>query len=117
VVGKDAFITLNVAMEARIHIMRYPKFTAVRSRLIPVAALLSATILGGCVGYTGYPSGDYGYSHPNGYYSGNRSAYSYPASYYAGYPSAYGNSYNHRRFYSPDYNGSFNTYRTSGGGN
>ena len=39
--------------------MQYAKFT-----MKPVA-LLVAILLGGCVGYTGYPSGDYGsYSQP-----------------------------------------------------
>ena len=46
------------------------KFTVARSRLIPLAALLVATALGGCVAYTGYPSSTYSYSYPNGYYVG-----------------------------------------------
>jgi hypothetical protein len=95
--------------------MRYPEFTAARRRLIPLAALLLATGLGGCVAYSGYPSGYYGYNQPNGYYGGNRTAYAYPA-YNAGYPT-YTNSYRQRPYYSPDYNGSFNTYENSGGGN
>jgi hypothetical protein len=91
--------------------MQYPEFTAVRRRLIPLAAVLVATALGGCVAYTGYPSGYYGSNYPNGYYAGNRSAYGYPSN-SAGYPS----SYSQRPFYSPDYNSSFNTYENSGGG-
>jgi hypothetical protein len=64
-------------------------FTTARSRLMPLAALLLATALGGCVGYTGYPSGDYGYS--------------YPTNYYAGHPRTYSNSYGYRPYYSSDY--------------
>ena len=43
--------------------MRDPKFTAVRSRMVPLAALGLVTALGGCVGYSSYPSGDYGYAY------------------------------------------------------
>jgi hypothetical protein len=74
--------------------MQYPKF-AVK----PVVALLLAISLGACVGYTGYPSGDYGYSQPNYRYSG------YPSSYY-GRP-----SYSQRSYYSPYYG-----YAAYGGG-
>jgi hypothetical protein len=66
--------------------MQYPKFP-----VKPVVALLLAISLGACVGYTGYPSGDYGYSQPNYRYSG------YPSSYY-GRP-----SYSQRSYYSPYY--------------
>jgi hypothetical protein len=66
--------------------MQYPKF-AVK----PVVAFLLAISLGGCVGYTGYPYGDYGYSQPNYRYS------SYPSGYY-GRP-----SYSQRSYYSPYY--------------
>ena len=64
---------------------RYPKSVAQR-RLIPLAAVLLATALGGCVGYAAYPSRDYNYSD----YSGNPGAYTY--------------SHNYRPYYSPDYN-------------
>ncbi len=73
--------------------MRYQQFTAARSRLVPLAALLLASVLGGCVGYADYPSGNYGYSQPNYGYS----------SYYRGYPATYTNSYNQRPYYSPSY--------------
>jgi hypothetical protein len=85
--------------------MRCQEFTAVRGRLIPLAALLLATALGGCVGYAGYPSRDYGYSQPN---------YSY-SSYYPGYPANYTNSFNQRPYYFP-YSGHNNAYQ-SGAGN
>jgi len=88
----DAFITLNVRInESEDHIMRYQQFTAARSRLIPLAALVLASALGGCVGYAGYPSRDYGYSHP---YDGH-------GGYYPGY--AVTNTYNQRPYYSPSY--------------
>jgi hypothetical protein len=86
--------------------MPHPKFETARRRLVPVAALLVATVLGGCVAYTGYPSGYYGYNYPSGYYGGNRGGYAYPAY----------NSYNQRPVYSSDYNSSFNAYENSGGG-
>ena len=95
--------------------MRNPKFTAIRSRLVPIAAILLATALGGCVAYSGYPSGYYGANYPDGYYGGNRTAYVYPSS-YSGYSGTYTNSYNPRPYYSHDYNGSFNPYQTNGGG-
>jgi len=88
------------------HIMQYPELTAVRGRVMPLAALLLATALGGCVGYAGYPSRDYGYSQPNYGYS------SYPSSYYVGY----GNSYNQRPYYSSYYGRHNNAYQSSGGG-
>jgi hypothetical protein len=64
----------------------------------PLAALLLATALGGCVGYSSYPSRDY--------------SYSYPSSYYAGYPRTYNGSYGYRPYYSPGYG----RYETGGGG-
>jgi hypothetical protein len=96
--------------------MRYPKFTAARSHLIPFTALMLATALGGCVGYTGYPSSGYGYSYPNsnGYYGSYPSTYGY--NYPAAYPRTYTNSINYRPLYSSDYNSSFNTYENGGGG-
>jgi hypothetical protein len=95
--------------------MRYPKFTTARRRLVPIAALLLAASLGGCVEYTGYPSADYGYSQPNYRHSEPNYGYSsYPSSYYVGYPSAYSNSYNQRPYYSPYY-GAHNAYQSSGG--
>jgi hypothetical protein len=106
--------------------MHYPRFTAARRHLIPLTALLLATALGGCVGYTAYPSG-YGYNYPatypnsppGGYYGGYPSAYSYNYANtpYAGYPQTYNNSNTYRPFYTPNYNGTFNTYTTSGSGN
>jgi hypothetical protein len=99
------------------HIMRhsFSKSTTARRRLVPVAALLLATTLGGCVAYPGYPSGYYGYNNPNAYYGANRTDYVYPNS-YGGYQSTYANSYSARPYYSHDYNGAFNTYENSGGG-
>ena len=41
--------------------MQHAMFTAARSRLLPLATLLLATALGGCVGYSSYPSRDYGW--------------------------------------------------------
>ena len=75
--------------QAEDHIMQYAKFT-----MKPVA-LLVAILLGGCVGYTGYPSGDYGYSH----------RYSQPTYSYNGYPSGYDGrpSYSQPSYYSPYY--------------
>jgi len=73
-------------------IMRYPNISAAR-RLIPLAGLLLATTLGGCVAYTGYPDARYSYN------------YGYP-SYYSGYPANYGysyNSYNYEPGYLPYY--------------
>ena len=69
--------------------MQYAKFT------MKPFALLVAILLGGCVGYTDYPSGDYGYSHP----------YSQPTYSYNGYPSGYDGrpSYSQRSYYSPYY--------------
>jgi hypothetical protein len=85
------------------HIMRNT-FKCAGKGLIPMAALLGATLLGGCVAYTGYPTATtYGYN--------------YPGSYYGGYPSNYAYSYNYYPAYSSDYNGTFNTYQTSGDGN
>jgi hypothetical protein len=71
-------------------------FTAARSRLIPIATLLLATALGGCVGYSGYPSGDNGYNYSSGYY--------------AGYPRTYNTSYGYRPHYSSDYGRYNDTY-------
>jgi hypothetical protein len=91
--------------------MRYPKFVAARSHLKPLAALLLATALGGCLGYAGYPSRDYGYGNPNYGYS------SYPSSYYAGYPQTYSTSYSYRPYYSPEYGRYGNANQNSGVGN
>ena len=83
--------------------MRYT-FKYAGKGLIPMVALLGATLLGGCVAYPGYPATTtYGYN--------------YPASYYGDYPSNYAYSYNYYPAYSSDYNGAFNTYPTSGDGN
>jgi hypothetical protein len=107
--------------------MRYPKFTASRSHLIPLAALLLTTTLGGCYPYSGYPSNGYGHNYPNGYPSngyGHDYSNGYPANYGYNYPNGYHavylrtpyNSNESRPFYSPDYNGTFNTHGTGGGG-
>ena len=77
--------------------MRYPTFTAIRSRLIPISALLLATALGGCVAYPGYSSSPYGYGYANGYNAGN------PNVYYAVYPQPYTNTPANRPFYSPTF--------------
>jgi hypothetical protein len=47
--------------------MQHATFTTARSRLMPLAALLLAAALGGCVGYSSYPSRDYSYSYPGSY--------------------------------------------------
>jgi hypothetical protein len=78
--------------------MRHAMFTATRSRLIPIATLLVATALGGCLGYSGYPSGD-------------------NSGYYAGYPRAYSTSYSYRPYYSRDYGRYGRTYENRGGDN
>jgi hypothetical protein len=94
-----AFITLNVRNhESEDHIMRYQQFTAAPTRLMPFAALLVATALGGCVGYAEYPSHGYGYIYPNG-------------GYYAGYPRTYSASYG-----DPEYQRYNDTYERRGGG-
>ena len=80
--------------------MRHAMFTAARSRLIPIAMLLLATALGGCVGYSGYPSGDNGYNYPSGYY--------------AGHPRTYNTSYGYRPYYSSDYGRYNDTYYSRG---
>ena len=79
--------------------MRYPKFTAAPSRLIAIAALLLVTALGGCVGYSGYPSGDNGYNYR-----------------YAAYPRTYNTSYGYHPYYSPDYGRYNETYYSRGSG-
>ena len=79
--------------------MRYPKFTEARRRLIPLVTLLLATALGGCIAYGGYPSSDYTYNYPSGYY--------------AGYPRSYGTWYSYHPYYSPGYG----RYNGGGGGN
>jgi hypothetical protein len=43
--------------------MRHGMFKTARSSLVPLAALLLATTLGGCVGYSSYPSTDYSYGY------------------------------------------------------
>ena len=89
--------------------MQCAKFTAARCRLIPLAALLLATALGGCVAYAGYPTSNYSYNYPSGYYSG------YPSGYYAGYPTAYTYPSNSRQLYSPTYYSSPTSYESNGG--
>jgi hypothetical protein len=81
--------------------MRYPRFTAAPARMMPFAALLVATALGGCVGYTEYPSQGYSYNYPSGYYAG------YPRTSPSGY----------RPYYSHDYPRYNDTNERMGGGN
>ena len=91
----DAFITLDVRInESEDHIMRYQQFTAAPTRLMPSAALLVATALGGCAEY---PSHGYGYNYPT-------------AGYYAGHPRSYSASYGDRPYYSPEYQRYNDTY-------
>ena len=80
--------------------MRYESFTAARSCLIPLAGMLLAATLGGCVAETGYPPAHYGYNYPTGY-PGYSYSYNYPynypghdTGYYFGYydPSPHGGS-------------------------
>lgn len=82
---------------------------AIRRRLIPLAALLLATALGGCIAYTGYPPSSYGYSYSGGYYA------SYPSGYYASYPETYTNAPAYRPYYSPAYYGQYNYENNNGG--
>lgn len=82
--------------------MRYPKFTTARIRSMPIAALLVATALGGCVGYSDYPSQGYSRNYPSGYDTG--------------YQRSYSTSYGYRPYYSPDYQRYSDTYGTRGGG-
>ena len=65
-----------------------------RHRMFMAAALLLATVLGGCAVYPRIP------------------LQLWPG-YYATYPGSY--SYRYRPYYSPDYNNMFGTYPTSGG--
>jgi len=76
--------------------MRYPKFTVTRSHLIPLAALLLATTLGGCYAYPDYPSNGYGYTHPNGYPAAY--GYNYSNGYHADYLRTPYNSSENRPF-------------------
>lgn len=78
-------------MKAR-NIMRHPRFRRIPSRFVPFVALLAATTLGGCIGYTEYPSRGYGYNYSSGDYA------DYPRTYSASYT-----SYGYRPYYAPDY--------------
>jgi hypothetical protein len=80
--------------------MRHGMFKTARSSLVPLAALLLATTLGGCVGYSSYPSTDY--------------SYGYPSSYYASYPRTYNGSYGYRSYSSPDYGRYNRSYEARG---
>jgi hypothetical protein len=85
-------------------------------RLLTGAALMAATVLGGCTAGPGDPYSQYGYGYAPGYSPARYYAPGYHASsYYEPVPGSY--SYRYRPFYSPDYNSSFDTYRTTGGGN
>jgi hypothetical protein len=72
-------------MKAKNHAMLYSNPAAHRRRLIPLAAVLLATTLGGCIGYAGNPSRDYSY----GDYSGKPGAYAYSHNYRPYYSSGY----------------------------
>ncbi len=80
-----------------------------RHRMFAAAALLLATVVGGCATYPARYH-EYAYSYPThpGY------AYIYGPTYYAVYPGNY--AYEYRLLYSPDYNSTFNTYPTAGNG-
>ena len=84
--------------------MRHAMFTAARSRLMPLTALLLATALGGCIGYSKYSSSDNGYYYPNGHR--------------ASYTRTYNTAYGYHPYYSPDY-GRYNEthYSRGSGGN
>lgn len=79
--------------------MRCAHFTTLRRSLLPLAALVGATALAGCVTESTPPTYYYGYNYP--YYS------SYPVG--VTYPNGYAAAY------SPDYNGAYNTYGTTAG--
>jgi hypothetical protein len=103
-VFNNRFHALNVHNNESEGIMRFPRPTAAPTRLMPLAALMVATALGGCVGYAEQPSHGYGYNYPSG---GD----------YTGYPRTYSASYGHRPYYSPDYQRYNETYeRRDGGG-
>jgi len=89
--------------ESEDYIMQHAIFATARRSLKPLAALLLATALGGCVGYSGNTFGDNGYN--------------YPSSYYAGHSRAYNTSYNYRPYYSPGYDRYSHNYEGRGGGN
>lgn len=85
--------------------MRTIKTMPARNWILPFALLLMATTLGGCVGYTSYPPGYYGYN-----------TYTTPTGYYSGYPATYAYSYNAPApLYTSNYNGYYNTYGTTAG--
>jgi hypothetical protein len=81
--------------------MRSSYFTTLRRGLLPLAALLGATALAGCVTQSTPPT--YAYS------------YNYPSPYYAAYPVGVTYPYGYTAAYSPDYNGTYNTYGTTAG--
>jgi hypothetical protein len=88
--------------------MRYRNIPAAR-RLMPLAGLLLATTLGGCVAT--YPPArySYDYQYPNGYYAGYPAGYAYTDN----DPARYANDTSH---YPPVYFGPFNPHADGGGG-
>jgi len=89
--------------------MQTSHFRALRRRLLPLAALVAATGLGGCVATAPAP---YGYNYYPGTYT-----YNYPANYPAPY---YGSSYTTTRTYPgtyPLYSPYFHGYESTQSGN
>ena len=81
--------------------MRYSRLTTLRGCLLPLAALVGATTLAGCVTTSTPPAYAYSYNYPAPYYSSYTVTRTYPNGYVAAY--------------SPDYNGSYDTYGTTAG--
>jgi hypothetical protein len=79
--------------------MKNSRFTTLRRCLLPLAALVGATALAGCVTESPPPTYAYSYNYP--YYTSYPVSQTYPNGYVAAY--------------SPDYNGSYNTYGTTAG--
>ena len=80
--------------------MQSSHVTALRSRLLPLAALAAATALAGCVATAPAP-GYYGYNYPAPYYTNGYYNYGYPAT--TAYP-----------LYSPYFHG-YNTVQSGNG--
>jgi hypothetical protein len=82
--------------------MRTMHFTALRRRLLPLAALAAAAGLGGCVVAAPAPGYTYGYNYPAPYYNNGYAVTTTSPTYPATYP-----------VYSPYFHG----YDTVAGGN
>jgi hypothetical protein len=81
-------------------------------RLLSGAALIFATVLGGCTVDPAYNR----YSYAPGYYPPANATYGYPSSnYYEPVAGSY--TYRYRPFYSSDYSGYYDINRINGGGN